>query len=102
MGRSTQAGRDRRWRVRTAYTVEALSPTRHLDRLQAPVIVAYGTDETPEFQRQARDFAASLRDIGKLYELVVGEHFCHLELPETLCNPYGHLGAPVLRMMGLS
>ena len=86
----------------TDETVEALSPMRHLNRVQAPVIVAYGTDETPEFQRQARDFAAGLRDIGKLYELVVGEHFCHLELPETLCNPYGHLGASVLRMMGLS
>jgi len=82
--------------------IEKLSPLRHVARLNAPVIVAYGTDETPEFQRQGRDFAASLHDIGKLYELVLGEHFCHLELPETLCNPYGHLGAPVLRMMGLS
>jgi arylformamidase len=33
-------------------TVAALSPIRHLDRLHAPVIVAYGTCETPEFQRQ--------------------------------------------------
>lgn len=81
--------------------VEALSPMRHLDRLHAPVIVSYGTCETPEFQRQARDFAAALEQRGKLFELIVGENFCHLELPETLCNPYGHLGAPVLRMMGL-
>ena len=34
----------------------ALSPQRHLDKLNAPVIVAHGTFETPEFQRQARDF----------------------------------------------
>src|SRR5580704_9720891 len=33
-------------------TVAALSPMRHLDRLHAPVVVAYGTCETPEFQRQ--------------------------------------------------
>jgi arylformamidase len=41
-------------------TVAALSPIRHLDRLRAPLIVAYGTCETPEFQRQNREFAASV------------------------------------------
>ena len=81
--------------------VEKLSPMRHLARLRAPVIVAYGTDETPEFQRQARDFAAALRDAGKQVELIVGEHYSHLDLPETLCNPYGLLGAAVLAQMGL-
>jgi arylformamidase len=81
--------------------VEKLSPARHIARLRAPVIVAYGTDETPEFQRQARDFAAALRDAGKQVELIVGEHYSHLDLPETLCNPYGLLGAAVLAQMGL-
>ncbi len=82
--------------------VEKLSPARHIARLRAPVIVAYGTDETPEFQRQARDFAAALRDAGKMAELIVGEHYSHLDLPETLCNPHGLLGAAVLDQMGLS
>src|ERR1700688_180173 len=45
--------------------VAALSPMRHLDHLRAPLIVAYGTYETPEFQRQARDFAAAVRHAGK-------------------------------------
>ena len=31
---------------------QALSSQRHLNNLNAPVIVAYGTLETPEFQRQ--------------------------------------------------
>jgi arylformamidase len=82
--------------------VEALSPIRHLDRLRAPLIVAYGTYETPEFQRQARDFAAAARAAGKPVDLIVGEHYSHLELPETLCNPYGLLGAAVLRQIGLA
>lgn len=82
--------------------IERLSPLRHITRLNAPVIVAYGTDETPEFQRQARDFAAALHDAGKRVELLVGEHYSHLDLPETLCNPYGLLGAAVLDLMGLS
>ena len=82
--------------------VEALSPIRHLDRLGAPVIVSYGTYETPEFIRQAKEFAAAVRDAGKLRELVVAENYSHLDLPETLCNPYGLLGDAVLKMMVLA
>ena len=73
-------------------TVAALSPIRHLDRLHAPLIVAYGTCETPEFQRQNREFAAAVKAAGKPVQLLVGEHYNHFELPETLGNPYGLLG----------
>ncbi|HVH79672.1 MAG TPA: alpha/beta hydrolase [Stellaceae bacterium] len=82
--------------------VEELSPIRHLDRLGAPLIVSYGTYETPEFIRQAKEFAAAVRDAGKLRELIVAENYSHLDLPETLCNPYGILGGAVLKMMGLA
>jgi len=82
--------------------VSALSPIRHLDRLRAPLIVAYGTCETPEFQRQAREFAAAVQAAGKPVELLVGDNYSHLELPETLCNPYGLLGIAVLAQMGLA
>lgn len=44
---------------------EALSPQRHLDLLNAPVIVAYGTLESPEFMRQSREFAAAVQADGK-------------------------------------
>ena len=81
--------------------VEKLSPMRHLDRLGAMLIVSYGTYETPEFQRQARAFAAAIRDAGKPVELLVGENFSHMETPETLCNPFGLLGAAALKLMGL-
>jgi arylformamidase len=40
---------------------EKLSSQRRLDRLNCPVIVAYGTFETPEFQRQNREFAAAVK-----------------------------------------
>jgi len=39
----------------------SLSSQRHLDKLNTPVIVAHGTLETPEFQRQSREFAAAWR-----------------------------------------
>ena len=81
---------------------EALSPQRHLDKLHAPVIVGYGTFETPEFQRQARDFAAAVEAAGKPVRLVVGEGYNHFEMFETLANPYGVLGRAVLDQMQLS
>ncbi len=43
---------------------QAMSAQRGLDRLSGPIIVTYGTDETPEFQRQSRDFAAG-RQVGR-------------------------------------
>jgi arylformamidase len=82
-------------------TVSALSPIRHLDRLHAPLVVAYGTCETPEFQRQNREFAAEVETAPKKVQLLVGENYNHFELPETLGNPYGLLGRAALDLMGL-
>jgi arylformamidase len=83
-------------------TVAALSPLRHLDLLRAPLVVAYGTCETPEFQRQNREFAAAVEASGKVVELLVGEHYNHFELPETLGNPYGLLGRAALDLMDVA
>jgi len=80
----------------------ALSPQRHLDRLNAPLIVSYGTLESPEFQRQARDFAAAIQAAGKPVELLIGDDYNHFEIFETLATPYGLLGRAVLEQMKLS
>jgi len=80
----------------------ALSPQRHLDRLNAPLIVSYGTLESPEFQRQARDFAAAIQAAGKPVELLIGDDYNHFEIFETLATPYGLLGRAVLEQMNLS
>ncbi|MGH7485051.1 MAG: alpha/beta hydrolase [bacterium] len=85
----------------TKDVVEALSAQRHLDRLVALVIVAHGTLETPEFQRQNREFAAAVTAAGKSATLVVGEGYNHFELHETPGNPYGLLGRAVLQQMKL-
>jgi arylformamidase len=85
----------------TDTAVDALSPQRHVDHLNCPIIVSYGTLETPEFQRQARDFAAAARKAGKSAELRVGEGYNHFEVFETLANPYGLLGRAALAMMQL-
>jgi arylformamidase len=81
---------------------EQLSSQRHLDRINCPVVLAHGTYETPEFQRQTRDFAAALEAAGKPVTLIVAEGYNHFELPETLANPYGILGRAALKLMGLA
>ncbi len=80
---------------------QALSAMRHLDKLHTPLILAHGTCETPEFQRQTRDFYAAVKAAGKPVELLVGEGYNHFEMLETLANPYGLLGRAVLAQMGL-
>jgi len=81
---------------------QSLSSQRHLDKLNAPVIVAYGTLETPEFQRQSREFAAAVTAVGKPVTLLVAEHYNHFEIIETLGNPSGLLGRAVREQMKLT
>ena len=81
---------------------QALSPQRHVAAIAAPLVVAYGGRETPEFQRQARDFAAAARAAGKTVELVFAVHYNHFEMLETLASPYGVLGRAALRLMKLT
>jgi arylformamidase len=81
---------------------EELSPQRHLDRIVAPIVLLYGSHETPEFQRQSRDFAAALRAAGKPVELIYTEGYNHFEIAETLANPYGYVGRAVLEQAGLA
>jgi arylformamidase len=86
----------------TDATVEKLSSQRHLDALRTPLILAYGTTETPEFQRQTREFFAAVQGLGKPAELIVGEAYNHFELLETLANPCGLAGRAMLQQMGLA
>ncbi len=82
--------------------VEKLSSQRHLDGLHTPLVLAYGTSETPEFQRQTQDFFGAVQGLGKTTELIVGEAYNHFELLETLANPYGLTGRAMLRQMALA
>jgi arylformamidase len=81
---------------------EALSAQRHIARLATPLILAHGTLETPEFQRQTRDFHTAVTAAGKPAALIVGEGYNHFELLETLANPYGLVGRAALAQMGLA
>jgi len=81
---------------------EEMSPQRHLDLIRAPVVVTYGTNETPEFQHQSHDFVAAMKAAGKPVELIVAENFNHFETEESLGNPYGPNGRAALALMKLA
>jgi arylformamidase len=81
---------------------QAMSSQRHLDLLRAPIIVTYGSNETPEFQRQNRDFAAAVKAAGKPVELIEGMNYNHFEMAESVGHPYGPNGRAALAMMKLA
>ena len=81
---------------------EAMSSQRHIDKFRAPVICTYGSNETPEFQRQNRDFAAAVKAAGKPVELIQAPDYNHFEMCESLGNPYGPNGRAALKMMKLA
>jgi arylformamidase len=80
---------------------DRLSTQRHLARIDTPLVVAHGTYETPEFQRQTRDFAAALKAANKPVQYFVNENYNHFEMMETFASPYGLLGRAVLEQMQL-
>jgi arylformamidase len=84
----------------TPEALDTLSAQRHLERINAPMVIVYGTLETPEFQRQSREFAEALRKHGKPVELIVAEGYNHFEVMETLANPYQFAGGAALAQIG--
>jgi arylformamidase len=81
---------------------DQMSTIRHLANITAPVTVMYGTFETPEFQRQSREFAASLKAAGKDVTLITAPNYNHWELQETMANALGFAGRAALAMMKLA
>ena len=79
-----------------------MRPQRHIDSLDAPIIVTYGTFETPEFQRQSREFAAAVKSAGKPVRLIEAPNYAQLEMAESLENPYRPNGRSALAMMKLT
>src|SRR5262245_14689898 len=81
---------------------DAMSAQRHLEKLHPPIMVTYGTLETPDFQRQGRDFAAAVKAAGKPVQVIEAANYHHLEMAESLGNPYGPNGRAALALMKLT
>jgi arylformamidase len=82
-------------------SLSLLSAMRHLEKISTPMVVIYGSLETPEFQRQSREFAEALKQAAKPVELIVAQGYNHFEVAETLANPFQFAGRAVLEQMKL-
>jgi arylformamidase len=65
-----------------------------------PLIVSYGTNETPEFVRQSEDFLARWRDHGLQGRSLPQPGRDHFTAITDLMTPDGPLTAEILRMVG--
>lgn len=81
---------------------QAMSPQRQIDCLHTPMVVTYGTRETPDFKRQSRDFAAAVKAAGKPVQLIEAIGYDHFEMGESLGHPYGPNGRAALALMKLA
>jgi len=86
----------------TQAELAAFSPQRQLERIRCPVAIAYGDKESPEFQRQSRDFATGLKDAGQKVDLAVAPGLNHFEILDTLGKPDGFLARLALKQIGVA
>lgn len=80
---------------------QALSAMRHLELVHCPIVIGYGDKESPEFQRQERDFASALKQAGLAHELHVGSGLNHFEVMHSISEPKGFLRNLAERMVEL-
>jgi len=76
---------------------DAVSAQRHIDKLHAPITVTYGTLESPDFQRQSRDFAAAVNAAGKPVQVIESPNYHHLEMAECLNDPADCFGVEMAK-----
>jgi arylformamidase len=64
--------------------------------------VLWGSDDSPEFQRQGRDFTAALQKAGRPVQGIACDGYNHYEMAESFANPYGPVGRATLEQMKLA
>ena len=76
----------------------ALSPIRQLPARSPPLIVAYGSAELPELQRQSREYHAARQAATLPSELLPLEGHDHFTILDELENPRGRLAEAVVKL----
>jgi len=77
-----------------------LSPIRQVAQISCSISMWVGSKESPEFDRQSREYASVARAAGKDVKLAVGDTYNHFDILDTLGNPYGLLGRDLIRFVG--
>lgn len=75
----------------TAADAAAMSPMRRLPERSGPLVIAYGTAELPELQRQSRDYWSALSGAGKKAHLLPLAGCDHFSILEEFAQPTGQL-----------
>ncbi len=83
----------------TPETLQALSPLRHMDAFTMPVVLLCGDQESPEFKRQALEFAQVLSDRGTDLTLHWGAGLNHFEMLETFSQVDGVMSQALQDLM---
>ena len=74
-----------------------LSPIRHVELLHAPIIVAYGNHESPEFKRQADAFVDAACEAARAARLLNIGDLNHFEVLDAFADPATELCRAALR-----
>jgi acetyl esterase/lipase len=81
-----------------ATDVTALSPMAQIHSASAPLVIAYGTAELPELQRQSRDYAKARERAGLPVRLASIADKNHFTILDELANPEGELAKLVVEL----
>jgi len=81
--------------------VQRYSPILHLPDVAPPLIVAYGKDETDEFERQSEDFFGAWESNGLQAERLVLVGKNHYEVIDGFLDAGSPLCYAVLEQMGV-
>jgi acetyl esterase/lipase len=73
----------------------AMSPILHLPRRKTPLVVAYGTEELPEMQRQSQAYHQARIDHGLPSRLLPLDPHNHFSIMDELSAPQGRLTGAV-------
>jgi arylformamidase len=82
--------------------IDELSAISRMAHINAPILLAYGSAETPEFQRQPQAFAAAMRAARKSVETMVMDGDNHFKILRGLADPDAPLAHAALALVGLS
>jgi arylformamidase len=82
-------------------TQNQLSPIRHIELINCPIVIAHGQYESDEFRRQAREFYSALERAHHPVKLIEGPGLNHFEVINTLSKPHQLLGKIALEQMKL-
>ena len=84
----------------TAEEAAATSPLLHLPKKSAPVVLAYGTAELPELQRQSVAYHEARRSAGLPSESMPLDGLNHFSIMDELEAPGGALARTAARLAG--